>query len=465
MGTDPVAQNAVEQFAPEHFPSECLILGFTGSLGSGCTYISEEVARLQEFYHCELSAPIRAEAKRRGDEGIESKQRIGNQMRLDEGPGCLAKKAIEAADQEWDPARHKGIVLAGIRNLGEVAVLRQFPNFFLFSIHADKDKRFERLCIEGRVKYREEFDRVDEHDSEERPSYGQQVKRCNYVADVIFNNDEDLPPTASTKKEHYVRDRFINRYVVLIQRLIAGESVHEFPPTASEAFMTMAYCESARSACLKRKVGAVIARLHTDTEGREHGYVLSSAFNDVPEGQKPCVFQDGLYMCARDRLQEDFALRMVHCPACGRKIEQKFQCRHCSGELATFSKVCRHCKKDPEIDIACECGSRVYSTFVPGASRGSGKLLDMCRSLHAEENAIVRLARSAASIDDEAVLYTTTFPCNLCANKIAEVGIKRVVYAEPYTMRDAEETLKKRNVRVDKFEGVKSWAFFRLYGR
>lgn len=61
-------------------------------------------------------------------------------------------------------------------------------------------------------------------------------------------------------------------------------------------------------------------------------------------------------------------------------------------------------------------------------------------------------------------LYTTTFPCNLCANKIAMLGIKEVVYAEPYPMREAIEVLEAREVTITRFEGVKSQAYFRLFG-
>jgi deoxycytidylate deaminase len=42
-------------------------------------------------------------------------------------------------------------------------------------------------------------------------------------------------------------------------------------------------------------------------------------------------------------------------------------------------------------------------------------------------------------------------------------GIKEVVYADPYTMKDAEKTLGNSKVKVRKFQGIKSTAFFRLY--
>ena len=89
--------------------------------------------------------------------------------------------------------------------MGEVRLLRQYPNFFLFSIHADKNIRFDRLKKDGKVRTEEEFDAIDEHDSEENLSHGQQVKRCNYDADVIFNNNENIPTKAPQQKEQHIR--------------------------------------------------------------------------------------------------------------------------------------------------------------------------------------------------------------------------------------------------------------------
>jgi deoxycytidylate deaminase len=113
--------------------------------------------------------------------------------------------------------------------------------------------------------------------------------------------------------------------------------------------------------------------------------------------------------------------------------------------------------------------------FLIGGSNESGKLLDICRALHAEEQAIIGLAgrlqpmRSAkhdidcASPHGKLVLYTTTYPCNLCANKIVAAGIEEVWYAEPYDMEDARKILDGGGVGVFKFQGVKSTAYFRLY--
>jgi len=61
------------------------------------------------------------------------------------------------------------------------------------------------------------------------------------------------------------------------------------------------------------------------------------------------------------------------------------------------------------------------------------------------------------------ILYVTTQPCNLCSNKIVSAGIKKVIYAEPYSMKESAEILENGGVQTERFEGVKSSAYFKLY--
>ena len=90
-------------------------------------------------------------------------------------------------------------------------------------------------------------------------------------------------------------------------------------------------------------------------------------------------------------------------------------------------------------------------------------MLDYCRALHAEESAIVNMARLSVSANlSKATLYTTTYPCNLCANKIAHVGIKKLIYFEPYPQREAKEILNAHNVKQIPFEGVTYNGYFRF---
>lgn len=67
--------------------------------------------------------------------------------------------------------------------------------------------------------------------------------------------------------------------------------------------------------------------------------------------------------------------------------------------------------------------------------------------LHAEANAITKLARSSNN-SDGATLYVTASPCIECAKLIIQAGIRRVVYGEQYRMEDGINLLKRANIEV-----------------
>lgn len=67
--------------------------------------------------------------------------------------------------------------------------------------------------------------------------------------------------------------------------------------------------------------------------------------------------------------------------------------------------------------------------------------------LHAEANAITKLARSSNN-SDGATLYVTASPCIECAKLIIQAGIKRVVYGEKYRLEDGINLLKRAGIEV-----------------
>ena len=68
--------------------------------------------------------------------------------------------------------------------------------------------------------------------------------------------------------------------------------------------------------------------------------------------------------------------------------------------------------------------------------------------LHAEANAITKLARSHNN-SDEATLYVTASPCIECAKLIIQSGIKRVVYGEKYRLDDGIQLLERARIEVE----------------
>ena len=67
--------------------------------------------------------------------------------------------------------------------------------------------------------------------------------------------------------------------------------------------------------------------------------------------------------------------------------------------------------------------------------------------LHAEANAITKLARSSNN-SDGSTIYITASPCIECAKLIIQAGIKRVVYGESYRLTDGIDLLKRAGIEV-----------------
>jgi dCMP deaminase len=91
---------------------------------------------------------------------------------------------------------------------------------------------------------------------------------------------------------------------------------------------------------------------------------------------------------------------------------------------------------------------RVLSTGYNGAPKGikhcaevgcvrqqnnveSGTRHELCRGVHAEQNAVIQAAYFGVSIKD-ASIYTTNFPCVMCAKILINAGIREVVYRDDY---------------------------------
>lgn len=71
--------------------------------------------------------------------------------------------------------------------------------------------------------------------------------------------------------------------------------------------------------------------------------------------------------------------------------------------------------------------------------------------LHAEANAITKVAKSGNS-SDKATLYVTSSPCLECSKLIIQAGIKRVVFTESYRLEDGINLLKRADIDVEQVD-------------
>lgn len=378
------------------------VIGLVGPFGSGCTYVAEKIVKNNSYVRLSLSDELRmlfSEKHSRKKPTRKELQDFGDEIRNEKGSNYLAQLVIKKINEDTS----KNYVVDSIRNPEEIGILRkEIAEFYLFGVFAEPDIRWERVKVIY-DKDRRTFDEDDNRDSDGKVSYGQRVTDSFRMADIILLNNEKIIPGNENEKVFLAK---------LAQKVALIERKDVFVPTFIETNMAIAYASSMRSSCLKRKVGAIIVDMAGD--------VFSSGYNEVPAANNTCKCEYG--MCYRDNLKRDYK--------------------------DSLDKVIKN-KKEREAS---------YNLF-----KSNFKILDYCRALHAEENAILNVARvGASSALPTSKLFTTTYPCNLCANKIAQVGIKHIVYFEPYPMPEAKKILADKGVEQEPFEGVTYNGYFRL---
>jgi dCMP deaminase len=81
----------------------------------------------------------------------------------------------------------------------------------------------------------------------------------------------------------------------------------------------------------------------------------------------------------------------------------------------------------------------------------SGERHELCRGLHAEQNAIIQAAYYGVSING-ATLYCTNLPCIICTKMLINAGIQRVVFEQGYADPLARQMWEESNVTVEQFQ-------------
>ncbi|UCE55345.1 MAG: cytidine/deoxycytidylate deaminase family protein [Desulfobacterales bacterium] len=85
---------------------------------------------------------------------------------------------------------------------------------------------------------------------------------------------------------------------------------------------------------------------------------------------------------------------------------------------------------------------------------GSGERHELCRGIHAEQNAIIQAAYHGVSVKD-ASLYCTNLPCSICAKMIINAGIRKIYYRSGYADLLSQEMLQEAGVDLIKLDSNK----------
>lgn len=397
-----------------------LVIGLVGPIGSGVSTVSSLLARMlrEELgYEADIvkvskiiednADKIRSQpstASRR-TERITRLQNAGNALRRRFGEAYLAEKAVEGINRKRIAARATDVsppelrrvahIVDALKNPAEVAALRDVyrPVFWLIAVFAPEEVRLSRFPDQAAGAMQEIFRR----DEAETVESGQKVRDTVQEADFFVRNDGH-----DTTKLLPVLRRFLETVF----------SLKVVTPTRDESGMHHAAAASTRSACLSRQVGASIMS--------PTGELLSVGWNDVPQKG------GGLYSAESTRDNRCFAWderddqdgHRLPKGICHNDREKELLYVNLEASLREAGLIDASI---PPTDVVARLKfSRVRS------------LIEFSRSVHAEMEAIVSIARSGGTSVRGATMFTTTYSCHSCARHIVAAGIVNVVYIEPY---------------------------------
>lgn len=352
------------------------------------------------------------------DERIWTLMKAGNEarIRLDDG-AALAKLAIlevqsfreRTGGEATKISRSTAYIFLSLKNPEEISFLRETYGdaFVVVSFYEPREERVTSLAhkiahskqcsdLDSERSEAESIVRADEKDGE---------KQGQRVSDSFAEGDFFVSTTSRDAARGAV-ERFVD--------VLFGHPFHT--PTVDEYGMFLAWGVSLRSADLSRQVGAAVC----DSEGN----LIAVGCNDVPKaggGQywpgagDARDFQRGYDSSAREKR------RLV-----GEIVERLRDAGWLADDKAAMAQ-------EPRLNALI---GTVTDPVLDGV--GVNNLLEYGRIVHAEMAAIADAARRGLSMQD-ATLYTTTFPCHVCARHIVAAGIKRVVYVEPYPKSRAKD--------------------------
>lgn len=166
-----------------------MIIGLTGRIASGKGVIALYF-EAKNFVYSSLSNAVREEAEKRGIEITRSNlQDLGNLVRNKEGAGAWARRIASKVKNRKD------CVIDGIRNPAEIEELKKLQDFYLISVDAPKNIRYQRVLRRNKSSDPKDwrgFLKMDERDFSEEDPLGQQVGKCMESSDFKLINDSSL---------------------------------------------------------------------------------------------------------------------------------------------------------------------------------------------------------------------------------------------------------------------------------
>lgn len=322
------------------------------------------------------------------------------------------------------------IVIDAIRNPFEAIYFQdRYSSFYLMAVSCNDDERKRRLRGLGYtdaqidVVDNEEYGKLDATD--QKAYVKQDIKACLQRADLHVSN-----PDSGNMVSHFnsLADQLLTFVALMIRPGLVT-------PTPLERCMQIAYTAKLNSGCISRQVGAVVTDVNFS--------VQSVGWNDTPFGQVPCSLRNRFDLTNghdQDAYSEYEKLDVKFISAVGVGNE-KFV------KVASTGRNISYCFKDEYNELTGK-DNQVHT-----------------RSLHAEENAFLQIAKYGGGGVEDGKLFTTASPCELCSKKAYQLGIREIYYIDPYPGIAMSHILMggSKNPKLVIFSGAIGRAFHNLY--
>ncbi|WP_259781900.1 anti-phage dCTP deaminase [Aestuariispira ectoiniformans] len=401
--------------------SQELVFALIGPVASGVSTVAAQIEDLLKsrfgYKVCEIIKPsdiIENEAHRVStstipktpiSKRIQALQNAGNELREKYGNNYLIEKSIEkivefrkANDGYKDhlllPGR-RAYIIDSLKNPEELELLKQIygATLCVFGVFSPDEIRRQRLIDNGAKE--DDVRTITSRDDNEVISFGQKTRKIFEKADFFICNDQ---------KEDVLRVK-VQRYL----DLIFGTKV--ITPNRAESAMYEASSIAVNSGCMSRQVGAAIVS--------KNGELISVGWNDVPKFTGGLYCEDDQYVI-HDQKVEDLDNRCFKWKQ--KKCHNEIRKNAIIDDIIIKANEKELVKKDSDKEKLKEI---IQSTDI-------SNLIEFSRSIHAEMEAILAVAREGKHSLVGSTLYSKTYPCHNCARHIVAAGIKEVIYIEPY---------------------------------
>lgn len=362
------------------------------------------------------------------------------------------------------------IVIDKIRNSLEAKYLKErYSAFYLLAVHEDKDvaehlrnrieekySTYKDIAVDNsligiQIRKIQHLDREerDGKEFEEGCFYSPNTSQCVADAEIHLSNDSG---SGKDRSYFYSLSEQWMKYASLI--LHPGL----ITPSSEERCMVVAYTAKFNSGCLSRQVGAVITnKAHT---------IRSIGWNDVPYGQIPCSLRELQVMAypkydalsIRGRIYSEYergaASRYPKEETFDEFVKDKFKNLHLIGEYNEWRQ------KDLMKGLP---NSYCFKTLQNKYENVKNQV--HTRSLHAEENAILQMAKYGGEGLHEGIIYVTASPCELCCKKLYQIGVRKIVYIDEYPGISRENIIHNgyHQPWLKQFQGAYGATYFKLY--